>query len=305
MSRWHSWRTATDGDLSRSLLWRELLSGYGVSDVASVVFRDRHGCWAFLELWRTGGRRSRPDDAALLASCRTPASRGAPARAGADVRRDPGTAAGPGPDRWSSLLSPDLDVLRQTPGTRGPAPAPRAARRRRAARAGRRLQRRGAAPGRGGGRGHASGRPARVHLADGLWLTLRAARSWRPRHRRHDRGVHARRTDVALRPCACGLSRARARTARPPGRRQRHPGGRRADVPVRRTPCRTTSSRCSRRRGRTAGGRSCPALSAADPFSARRAGPAPARRRRRPPARGRAAAACRASARRGSSRSPR
>src|SRR3954463_6491806 len=46
---------ATDGDLSRSLVWRELLRRYGVTDVATVVSRDRHGCWAFLELWRTGG----------------------------------------------------------------------------------------------------------------------------------------------------------------------------------------------------------------------------------------------------------
>ena len=44
-----------DGDPARSLLWRELLAGYGVRDVACVVFADRFGCWAFLDLWRTGG----------------------------------------------------------------------------------------------------------------------------------------------------------------------------------------------------------------------------------------------------------
>lgn len=43
---------ATAGDLAQSLVWRELLVRYGVSDVASVVFQDRFGCWAFLELWR-------------------------------------------------------------------------------------------------------------------------------------------------------------------------------------------------------------------------------------------------------------
>lgn len=37
-----------------SLVWRELLVHYDVADVASVVFRDQYGCWAFLELWRTG-----------------------------------------------------------------------------------------------------------------------------------------------------------------------------------------------------------------------------------------------------------
>jgi hypothetical protein len=42
----------TGGDLSRSLVWRELLHRYDIVDVASVVFRDRYGCWGFLELWR-------------------------------------------------------------------------------------------------------------------------------------------------------------------------------------------------------------------------------------------------------------
>ncbi len=47
-------RAATKGRLEQSLVWRELMSGYGVTDVASVVFRDRFGCWAFLDLWRSG-----------------------------------------------------------------------------------------------------------------------------------------------------------------------------------------------------------------------------------------------------------
>lgn len=45
---------ATHGDLSQSLLWRELLSGEGLTDAASLVTEDRYGCWSFLELWRTG-----------------------------------------------------------------------------------------------------------------------------------------------------------------------------------------------------------------------------------------------------------
>lgn len=40
------------GDLSRSLMWRELLRDYQVSDIASATFRDRFGCWGFLDLWR-------------------------------------------------------------------------------------------------------------------------------------------------------------------------------------------------------------------------------------------------------------
>jgi hypothetical protein len=47
-------RQATQGDLSQSLIWRELLVRYDVGDVASVVFKDRFGCWGFLELWRLG-----------------------------------------------------------------------------------------------------------------------------------------------------------------------------------------------------------------------------------------------------------
>ncbi len=43
---------ATHGDLPASLLWRDGQRGFGVVDTASVVFADRSGCWAFLELWR-------------------------------------------------------------------------------------------------------------------------------------------------------------------------------------------------------------------------------------------------------------
>jgi DNA-binding NarL/FixJ family response regulator len=45
-------RAATSDQRELSLVWREMLAGYGVHDVASLVFRDRFGCWAFLELWR-------------------------------------------------------------------------------------------------------------------------------------------------------------------------------------------------------------------------------------------------------------
>ena len=34
-------------------MWRELLCRYQVSDIASSVYRDRFGCWGFLDLWRT------------------------------------------------------------------------------------------------------------------------------------------------------------------------------------------------------------------------------------------------------------
>jgi len=47
---------ATGGDLSRSTLWRDLLRHYAVSDIASSVYRDRFGCWGFLDLWRDEAR---------------------------------------------------------------------------------------------------------------------------------------------------------------------------------------------------------------------------------------------------------
>ncbi len=56
----------TGDEPERSLLWRECLSGLGVTDVASVVCADRFGCWAWLDLWRTGTTYA-PADAAFLA----------------------------------------------------------------------------------------------------------------------------------------------------------------------------------------------------------------------------------------------
>ena len=39
------------GNSTASPLWRQVQRSYGVLDVASVVFRDRFGCWGFLDLW--------------------------------------------------------------------------------------------------------------------------------------------------------------------------------------------------------------------------------------------------------------
>lgn len=52
---------ATGGNPEQSLLWRELLAAYDVADAASVVFRDRFGCWSFLDLWRVGAGASFTD----------------------------------------------------------------------------------------------------------------------------------------------------------------------------------------------------------------------------------------------------
>lgn len=45
---------ATGGDPSLSPLWDGLLKRYGVTDVLSTVFADKHGCWGWLDLWRVG-----------------------------------------------------------------------------------------------------------------------------------------------------------------------------------------------------------------------------------------------------------
>lgn len=47
---------AAGGDLSQSLMWRDVLSRYGIGDVASAVFADQYGCWGFLDLWRSDTR---------------------------------------------------------------------------------------------------------------------------------------------------------------------------------------------------------------------------------------------------------
>ncbi|WP_104063123.1 helix-turn-helix transcriptional regulator [Arthrobacter sp. 4R501] len=43
----------TAGDPSRSLLWDGLMKRYGVTDVLFAVLADKHGCWGWLDLWRT------------------------------------------------------------------------------------------------------------------------------------------------------------------------------------------------------------------------------------------------------------
>lgn len=104
----------TGGDLARSRVWRELLGEYGVTDVASVVHRDRFGTWAFLDLWRIGGRFDQHDARYLaqLAGPVTAATRRALARTfGLPVDRT--DQHGPA----VLLLSSALMVQGQTPPT--------------------------------------------------------------------------------------------------------------------------------------------------------------------------------------------
>ena len=171
---------ATGGDLGRSLMWREVLCGYGVTDVASVVLRDRFGCWAFLDLWRSGPRKAFTGAEAAFLAAIAPAVTTALRRCQARTF-DIFDQAGPPPDRGPIVLvlSPTLEVKAQTAqtdaflralvppdGDRRPVPAAayNVAAQLLAVEAG------------------VDGHPplARVHLSGGVWLTLRAARMGAP-----------------------------------------------------------------------------------------------------------------------------
>ena len=163
----------TGGRLDRSLVWRELLCDYDVSDVVSIVFRDRYGCWAFLDLWRCDGV-FHDDHAQVLAdhvSKITAALRRCTLRTFDPSNGYRHRATGP----VVLLLSERLEVMAQTPETEGylrrlvppdagqppvPAGAYNVAAQLLAAEA-----------------GIDDNQPvARVHLGGDEWLTMRAAR---------------------------------------------------------------------------------------------------------------------------------
>ncbi|MEY2416149.1 MAG: hypothetical protein QOH53_1483 [Ilumatobacteraceae bacterium] len=158
---------------SKSLVWRELLHGYGVSDVLSTVFRDQYGCWAFLDLWRHDGGFVEAERHAVtdLAESATAALRltSMPSfvHRSSIFDRDSGPAV--------LLLSDDLELLTQTPQTDAylrallPTEADRAPIPAGAYNVAAQLLAQEAA---------IDTHPpwARVHLRDGLWMTLRAAR---------------------------------------------------------------------------------------------------------------------------------
>jgi DNA-binding CsgD family transcriptional regulator len=163
---------ATAGERSQSKVGDELLSGYGIDDVASTVFRDQYGCWGFLDLWRRGGSfaAAEQDLLARVARVVTPALRASLAPTFASVST--------GPDRREPvvlLLSEDLHTVTQTPQTdaylrallptdaeRAPVPAG-------AYNVAAQLLAQ-----EGGVDNHSPW--ARVHLRHGMWVTLRAAR---------------------------------------------------------------------------------------------------------------------------------
>lgn len=166
----------TGGDRSQSRVWRELLSGYGIDDVASTVFRDQHGCWGFLDLWRRGGTFAahERDLLAGIGKAVTVAVR----RSLASTFSMRSALHGSG-EPVLLLLSEDLTPVTQTPQTdpylrtllptdagRSPVPAGafNVAAQLLAQEAG------------------VDDHPAwaRVHMRDGVWVTLRAARMAAP-----------------------------------------------------------------------------------------------------------------------------
>jgi DNA-binding NarL/FixJ family response regulator len=165
---------ATGGNPAKSVVWRELLAAYDVVDIASLVFRDRFGCWAFLDLWRV--RPAEPfteRDAEYLTAIAPPVT-GALRRVQAETFHI--AKAAKLPDGPAVLvLSPDLRVRAQTPetqaylralvpttGDRQPIPAG-------AYNVGAQL-----CASEDGVDSHPP--RARVHLGQGVWLTMRAAR---------------------------------------------------------------------------------------------------------------------------------
>jgi hypothetical protein len=166
---------------------RALLSEHTVADVVSLVFRDRFGCWGFLDLWRVSGVFTAADTRRVAAFAGPVTAVLRAAQAATFVAR-PWSASRPEP--LVLLLSPELEVIGQTPQTheylqtlippeQGRAPVPASAYN-------------VAAQLLAVESGVDDHQPsARVHLSAGLWLTLRAARIGA--HRRHHRGIDARR----------------------------------------------------------------------------------------------------------------
>ncbi len=165
----------TAGHPAQSLVWRDLLVRYGIGDVASVVFEDRFGCWAFLELWRsdTAGRFTGAE-AQLLAALVDPLTLALRrCQANTFVVRPPHDQPRRGP--VVLVLSPDLQVRSQTPQAQAylrelvpsaedrqpiPAAAYNVAAQLLAVE-----------------NGIDNNPPtARVHVSDGFWMTVRAAR---------------------------------------------------------------------------------------------------------------------------------
>jgi DNA-binding CsgD family transcriptional regulator len=180
-NRWTRMRTpvarlhdATGGKPEQSLVWRELLAAYDVVDVASMVFRDRFGCWSFLDLWRAApGTPFTDRESEYLSAIASPVT--AALRQAQAATFHLSDAAPPADGPAVLVLSADLQVRAQTQETdaylralvppaadRQPIPAG-------AYNVGAQML--------ANEHGVDTHPPhARVHLGRGVWVTLRAAR---------------------------------------------------------------------------------------------------------------------------------
>lgn len=97
-----------------NIVWRDLLDGYGVTDLASLSLRDRYGSWSFLDLWRCGG--SRPtftaEEINLLDSVATSLTRGVRLALARSFAEPAGSEDVPGPGVL--VLDDDLRPQQQT-----------------------------------------------------------------------------------------------------------------------------------------------------------------------------------------------
>ncbi|MEO6713829.1 MAG: helix-turn-helix transcriptional regulator [Mycobacteriales bacterium] len=165
----------TRGGLSRSRQWREVQSAHSVGDVASLVFADRFGCWAFLDLWRDASDGPFGDDETEFLSLLVPGI-----TAALRVRQARTFSAPTLPQRHQLgpvvlVLDDELTVGGQTAATQDwlraliPAESGRPAIPASVYNVAAQLL--------ANEQGVDANDPAsRVHLADGFWVTLRAAR---------------------------------------------------------------------------------------------------------------------------------
>ncbi len=107
---------STRGRLERSLVWNSLLSRHGVTDVASVVFRSRQGCWGFLDLWRINSSQPFSEsEARFLTSTAKPVTEALQMSQADTFKLGFSNVPGAGPAVL--ILSPELEVRAQTAET--------------------------------------------------------------------------------------------------------------------------------------------------------------------------------------------
>lgn len=106
---------ATGGELDRSALWRAGVKELPIVDILSAVLRDRFGCWAFIDLWRSHGAAFSDDDALFLGSLLDQLTAAQRSR----VAQMFGEATAAAEDRGPALvlLDDDLRPVTQTPAT--------------------------------------------------------------------------------------------------------------------------------------------------------------------------------------------